>query len=589
MSDPAQLLVDHLDIWTGAIERKSGAGRGNGGKISLYGIDKLRSLILDLAVRGKLVPQDPADGDAVELLKRLQHRRPALIDLGLIRRSQPVQKFSGAVPFAIPKSWVWVRLDQVGAIVGGGTPPANDHTNFAEPGDGIPWLTPADLGGYRSRYISRGARDLTDKGLADGSAKLMPGGTVLFTSRAPIGYVAIASNPISTNQGFKSIVPFDSECSQFIALAMCTFADEINANAPGTTFKEVSGKIVGAIPFPLPPLSEQKRIVAKVDELMALVDALEAGTRAGMAAHETLVRELLATLVNSQDSDDLAQNWSRIEAHFDTLFATEDSIDALKQTVLELAVRGKLVGPQRGGSQGAHKLLKRISKHRSELVRLGKIRKERNKPYAEGMPPFELPENWLWVRIGEIALYTQYGTSQKSVEGLDGIPVLAMGNIQSGSVDTLSEKCISSESPELPELYLQSGDLLYNRTNSFELVGKTGLFRGPSDRFTFASYLIRIKLLPEATVPEFVNMVMNSKYFRETQVEPKITKQTGQANVNGTSMRSMFVPLPPMEDQVEIVKQYEHFVELIDNAFASLESSNRIRLRLSTVLALGVN
>ena len=116
---------------------------------------------------------------------------------------------------------------------------------------------------------------------------MMPVGTVLFTSRAPIGYVAIAANPIATNQGFKSIVPYITDCSRFIALSMQTFAREIDANAPGTTFKEVSGKIVAGVPFPLPPLAEQHRIVAKVDELMALCDRLEVALTAA-DTHEAL-------------------------------------------------------------------------------------------------------------------------------------------------------------------------------------------------------------------------------------------------------------------------------------------------------------
>ena len=103
----------------------------------------------------------------------------------------------------------------------------------------------------------------------------MPAGSVLFTSRAPVGYVAIALNPVSTNQGFKSVVPYIDECSRFIAFVLMAFAPEIDANAPGTTFREVSGKIISQHPFPLPPLAEQRRIVARVDEMTALCDRLE--------------------------------------------------------------------------------------------------------------------------------------------------------------------------------------------------------------------------------------------------------------------------------------------------------------------------
>jgi type I restriction enzyme S subunit len=239
-------------------------------------VPRLRRFILDLAVRGKLVEQEANDEQASELLKRIKAEEARLVRTGAIRKPRDLSAgHEVAKPFRVPASWRWCRLDAVGAIIGGGTPPAADYENFAEPGEGIPWLTPADLGGYAELYIARGSRDLSEKGLKAASATMLPAGSILFTSRAPIGYVAIAANPISTNQGFKSVVPYVADCSRFVALAMKTFAPEIDAKAPGTTFKEVSGKIVAGIPFPLPPLAEQHRIVAKVDELMAVCDQLE--------------------------------------------------------------------------------------------------------------------------------------------------------------------------------------------------------------------------------------------------------------------------------------------------------------------------
>ena len=240
------------------------------------------------------MPQDANDEPAEELLKRIAKEKARLVKAGEIRKPRDLDGGDDLnEPFPVPPTWRWVRLDAVGAIVGGGTPPAADPGNFTEPGEGIPWLTPADLGGYSDLYISRGSRDLTEKGSRASSATVMPKGTVLFTSRAPIGYVAIAANPISTNQGFKSIVPYILDCSHFIATAMKAFAPEIDAKAPGTTFKEVSGKIVAGISFPLPPLAEQHRIVAKVDELMGLCDRLEASLDQTAATRRRLLDALL--------------------------------------------------------------------------------------------------------------------------------------------------------------------------------------------------------------------------------------------------------------------------------------------------------
>ena len=239
-------------------------------------IKQLRQTILNLAVRGKLVEQDPEDEPASELLKRISAEKSLLVRAGEIRKPRELTNGRPHIePFEIPSSWRWCTLNTIGVIVGGGTPSTTDAKNFTKAGNGIPWLTPADLGRNSNQHVERGVRDLSTKGLKSSSATLMPAGTVLFTSRAPIGYVAIATNPISTNQGFKSIVPYVQECSRFIALVMRAFGPTINANASGTTFKEVSGRIIACISFPLPPLAEQHRIITKVDELMRFCDQLE--------------------------------------------------------------------------------------------------------------------------------------------------------------------------------------------------------------------------------------------------------------------------------------------------------------------------
>lgn len=594
MSEPAQLLVDHLDIWTGAIERKSSVGRGrkkNGGnsKISLYGVDKLRSLILDLAVRGKLGPQDPADGDAGELLKRLLSRRSALIDLGLIRKSQPIQRFGGKPPFVVPRNWEWVRLDQVGAVVGGGTPPASDHTNFAEPGDGIPWLTPADLGGYRDLYISRGARDLTDKGLATGSAKLMPEDTVLFTSRAPIGYVAIASNPISTNQGFKSIVPFDPQCSQYIALAMRTFADEINANAPGTTFKEVSGKIVGAISFPLPPLAEQMRIVAKVDELMALVDSLEAGTRAGMEAHETLVRELLATLANSQDANDLSQNWSRIDAHFDALFTTEQSIDALKQAIVELAVSGRLVAPNINDTP-VDGLIERIARKRTADLQSGTIRKQKHlPPFERNQFPGTVPAHWAIQQLDQLAHVHSGITKGRNLRGKATIqvPYLRVANVQRGYLDLSEIKDIAILEEERGKYELIDGDLLVTEGGDWDKVGRTCIWRSELEYSAHQNHVFKVrKVLPEQS-QEWMELFLNSAVARDYFAGAS-KQTTNLASINKTELRGCPIPVPPEQERDRILERCALLIRLCDELLHSIVQQKLIKSELADLTVTSI-
>ncbi|MBP2641199.1 MAG: Type restriction-modification system, specificity subunit [Firmicutes bacterium] len=173
-------------------------------------------------------------------------------------------------PWMVPKVWVWAKIGDICDIIGGSTPDTKVVDNFAD-GE-ISWITPADLSGYEGKYISRGARNITAKGLQGCSAKVMKAGTVLFSSRAPIGYVAIAAKPLATNQGFKSFVPPNGILSDYLYYYLKHAKKLAIQLSSGTTFREISAQKAALIPFPLPPFSEQHRIVAKIEELFSELD-----------------------------------------------------------------------------------------------------------------------------------------------------------------------------------------------------------------------------------------------------------------------------------------------------------------------------
>jgi type I restriction enzyme S subunit len=261
------------------------------------GITKLRELILQFGVQGKLIPQSPEFGSVSSLLDKIRDERThsLMAQRTTVKTFPPVEL--DRCPFSIPDSWRWVRLAEIGVIVGGSTPRTGHLEPFTE--HGTPWLTPADLYRLSGKMVSKGKRDLSEQGLRDCSAKILPPGTVLFSSRAPIGYVAIAANCITTNQGFKSCVPFCREMSEFIYYYLKSAAKRIDQEASGTTFKEVSGKEVAMIPFPLPPLEEQRRIVAKLDHLFALCDQLEDKLRQSQSSQEQIVASFTHHLLNA--------------------------------------------------------------------------------------------------------------------------------------------------------------------------------------------------------------------------------------------------------------------------------------------------
>lgn len=581
------VITENLDIWTSAIKTKSASGRGSSNKLELYGVKKLRELILELAVRGKLVPQDSTDEPATVLLSEISDLKASLILEKKIRKPKALpQIVIDSIPYEIPKSWEWCYLSDLGSIIGGGTPKSGEPTYWAE--NDVKWLTPADLYGLKEKYISQGKRDISTLGLEKSSAQLLPKGSVLFSSRAPIGYVAIAANELATNQGFKSISPFKTEVSEYIYYFLKRSGRYIDEEASGTTFKEVSGTIVGKVLVPLPPLNEQKKIVSRVDELMLLCDQLESQTESSIEAHKTLVETLLATLTNAKDPDELNESWQRISEHFDTLFNTEDSIDQLKQTILQLAVMGKLV-KQDLNDEPASALLERIAQEKEQLIKDKKIKKQKALlPISEDEMPFELPVGWEWSRIGNASLRTDYGLSDKSSENIDGIPVLAMGQIQEGKVKLDVRKMVPSNVESLPELYLESRDLLYNRTNSAELVGKTGIYEGTDSSYTFASYLIRIRTLKDSLLPEFLNLNMQTPIFRKTQIVPHLKQQCGQANVNGTIMKSMIVAIAPEAEMRRIDHKLNQLINLCDNLKLKLQEAKLTQSYLADSISLSL-
>lgn len=198
-----------------------------------------------------------------------------------------------AEPWLIPKSWKWAKMGDVTTIVGGGTPKTSEPANF---GGDIPWITPADLSGYTDKYIERGARNITEAGLANSGARLMPAGTVLFSSRAPIGYVAIASQAVATNQGFKSFVLKDELLPEFVYYWLQCAKPIAIKLASGTTFLEISGKKASEIPIPVPPLDVQHRIVAEIEEQLS---RLEAGVAALKRVQANLKRYRAAVLADA--------------------------------------------------------------------------------------------------------------------------------------------------------------------------------------------------------------------------------------------------------------------------------------------------
>lgn len=508
-------------------------------------VARLRRFVLDLAVRGKLVEQDGERG----------------------HRDGP----DG--PFAIPSDWCWRRIGDELELLNG---MAFKPTDWVP--SGLPIVRIQNLNNPLAPFnfcdpVKARHRSLIDDGAFLISWSGTPGtsfGAFIWQRGAAVLNQHIFRCDFKTKN-------FDPD---FLRLAINGRLDEMIAKAHGGVgLQHITKGKLEAMLIALPPLAEQHRIVAKVDELMALCDRLEAARVNREAARDTFTLSTLAKL-NAPDPETFGQDAGFALANLAPLTTRPDQIKQLRQTILNLAVRGKLVEQApRDGSAATQ--LQSIEDERDALVRARVIRLEKPLgPVDEGQVPFEIPATWLWSRIGEVALFTQYGTSEKSEPSAQGVPVLTMGNIQDGLVIWSNEKRIPASSEGLPSLFLKKFDLLYNRTNSAELVGKTGIYLGEDDCRTFASYLIRIRCSTANSLPAYVNLAMNAPVFRKTQIMPLIKQQTGQANVNGTALKNMLIPFPPLAEQHRIVAKVNALMALCDQLEASTTTDEQTRSRL---------
>ncbi|EOC1326719.1 restriction endonuclease subunit S [Cronobacter dublinensis] len=554
-----KLITDHIDIWSSALQTRSTAGRGSNGKIDLYGIKKLRELILELAVRGKLVPQDPNDEPASELLKRIAAEKAELVKQGKIKKQKPLPEIrEEEKPFELPEGWEWVRLGELfNSIASGGTP-SKSNPDFWN-GD-IPWASVKDLG--KEKYIAKTQDYISHQGLEAGS-KLADEGDILICTRMGLGKIGIASCPVAFNQDLKSVKLTSSVSLDFFFNTYST----VKIKGTGTTVEGIKQEQLLNYVIGLPSGNEQHQIVEKIHELMSLCDQLEQQSLTSLDAHQQLVETLLATLTDSQSAEELAENWARISQHFDTLFTTEASIDALKQTILQLAVMGKLV-PQDPNDEPASELLKRIEQEKAQQVKEGKIKKQKPlSPVNDEEKTFELPKGWEWCRLGDLALSSEAGWSpqcEPHPRNGDAWGVLKISAVTWGEFDPNENKELPVKLEPKLEYEVKGNDFLLSRANTSDLVARSVVVPQTvpkhlmlSDkiiRFQF-SYLIDVNYINTLN-----NSILSRKYYEMVAGGTSASMK----NVTRNQVSQLPVALPPYNEQKKIMSVIESFLVFAD-------------------------
>ena len=581
------IITQHLDVWTSAQIKKSTVGRGSNGKQTAYGIKKLRELILELAVRGKLVPQEPNDEPASVLLEKIAEEKARLIKEGKIKQQKPLPEITNEEkPFDLPSGWQWARLGNIGNIFNGNSISASvKETKYTNINKGLPFIATKDVGYGREELNYTNGVSIPED---EPNFRVARKGAVLICAEGGSAGKKCGitnQNICFGNKLFATELHGDIESNYILANYLSPiFYEQFS--------KKVTG-IIGGIStvnfcqliVPFPPLAEQQRVVAKVGELMDLCDQLEQQQTDSYAAHQTLVETLLGTLFHSADQNEFVAAWRRIADHFDTLFTTAHSIEQLKQTILQLAVMGKLV-PQEPNDEPASILLKKIAEEKARLIKEGKIKNEKLlSENGQAEMPFELPESWEWVKFDNIVDITSGITKGRKLTGRKvlSIPYLRVANVQRGFLALEEIKHIDILEEELEKFRIIERDLLITEGGDWDKVGRTAIWRGELPLVAHQNHVFKARLLlaeqNEIWLEMYLNSIIARDYFAGSSKQT-----TNLASINKTQLRGCLVAIPPIEEQHRIVAKVDELMALCDALKARINQAQTTQIHLADTI-----
>jgi type I restriction enzyme S subunit len=540
------------------------------------GVAKLRSLVLSLAVQGRLTAREGHDDSAGALGSRLRDiRSKAEPSRGQRRDPQNVED-DFEKPCALPCGWAWIRLSELGDFRSGKTP----STSRSEYWNGsYPWVSPKDM----KELIITSTQDwVTEKALEDGLS-LVPENSVLVVVRSGILRrmvpVAVTGVPCTVNQDIKALCLLVPEMARYVQLMIQGFESFIldRLTKIGTTVESIKFDEFARQPFPLPPLAEQARIVARVEELMRLCDALEAHGRLQDEQHARLVATLFDALATSASAEELAENWQRIVAHFDLLLDRPEAVDALEQTLLQLAGRGLLV-PQDPSDEPASELLRRIQVRKVSLP----VGASNGRQVASrGEPAFNLPMGWEAVGLLDVCAVGGGATPSKGNPSYwDGdIPWVSPKDMKvdliGDSQDHVSPKALSETRLPLVSknslLVVVRGMIL---VHSFPVAVTTREVTLNQDMKSFTPYLDGLTdflaLALKGFKPEVLSLVARSTH--------------GTCKLESEKLFGFTFGLPPIAEQHRIVARVEQLRRLCADLRERLQQARATQSRLADAL-----
>jgi type I restriction enzyme S subunit len=548
-------------------------------------IPRLRRFVLDLAVRGKLVEQDRNDEPASQLLKRIQTEWERLFGEGTVKNadlSRDIQH--DEKPYSIPNSWQWVRLGQCLAMINGRAFKPTDWRPT-----GLPIVRIQNLNSEDAPF------NYCDESIVEPRHIIESGRFLISWSGTPgtsFGAFIWKRGKAALNQHiFKCVQIGGAYYDRLLQIAINGRLDEMISKAHGGVGLQhiTKGKLEN-LPLSLPPLAEQRRIVTKVDELMALCDRLEAARTEREARRISLAAASHHHLNNGSNPETFRRYAKFYLGHFSQLIFQSDQIKPLRQTILNLAVRGQLV-PHDSNDAPVSDLLGRIQAEKEDLIGA----RTREREYSESRlsnedVPFDLPSSWQWEPLQSIIVFgPQNGISPKPSSRPDAPRAVTLTATTRGTFDSRCFKQVDATIPQDSEFWLRPGDLLFQRGNTREYVGMAAYYSGEPGLFLYPDLMIKVRLSEKVNL-RYVHLCAVAPHARTYFSTHASGAQATMPKINQGVLVRLPIPLAPFAEQNRIVAKVDELMALCDQLEAQLATTqSEKRSLLEAVLFHALN
>ncbi len=488
---------------------------------------ELKNSILQLAIQGKLVEQRLEEGTGEKLYQRIQAEKQKLIKNGTIKKEKPLLEVTeDEKPFEIPESWVWAKVGALFAIERGSSPrPIQAYLTTSE--DGVNWIKIGDSDAG-AKYITSTSEKISQEGAK--KSRLVNVGDFIISNSMSFGrpYIMAINGYVHDGWNIIHIIKLKNEADfnkdyLYYVLSSNLLVEQMKDKAAGGVVKNIRSDSLRELIIPLPPHAEQKRIVAKIEELLPYIDRYE-------------------------------KAWSKLE-DFNKRFPTD-----MQKSILQTAIQGKLIEqcPEEGTGE---ELYQQIQAEKQRLIKAGTIKKEKPlQEITEDEKPFDIPESWKWVRLSSICKSIADGDHQAPPQVPSGVPFLVISNLSSGVIDFSNTRHVPQEYFDnlSSERVAENGDLIFTVTGSYGIPVKVDC----DVRFCFQRHMALLKTL---IYNEYLFYLLKSPVVKE-QCD-KVATGTAQKTVGLDSLRNIIVPLPPLDEQKRIVDKLEEILPLCENLF----------------------